>query len=569
METSEIPSRSSAKKTPARKGRKSKGKAPKKSNQKVKPTESNELNVSDENLNETVESSSVDMVDSKAEIVTKEKTLTETIEIGQKSKGEAVTNSKQKANIEDSKKDENIDKSVEMNIENIGHSKEEILTKMKATGSPETERKSRGKAAKRTKNQAKTKDSELNMTDVNLDKSVEMMTGTAENVDISKKDTVTKDVVKPVEKHVKKTENVESSENVTERMETLVSETTEIRLESDNAKSVMEEQTKTSNALSESDDKEKVDLEKSKEQKEKVNETECSEAGKLEDSDLLFNTKLSESKNQSDIEGKVEVKDLTGALKEKQCTVQNQKPELPSIVSESAMDTEESQIKAKESSSENEKTIETLADKVNKKNDKPLTDADGQKDPKLKESEQQKRNNTENTVVELNDRCADVGLVSVSDTHEGDSVEKVKSNSNKEVEAKTSKTDKSDIDDEKNNDSMDKGAIAAMEDSRDPDTVKMPKIGESQTEINTGACAVEDASKSLKQSSDDSLGKEAAMLKENVEEPASAKVSVKEKTDTEVKIETAVEKEAQMSTDSESTPKKYNDTMETEGKSVA
>ena len=583
METNETPSKASTKKPPARKGRKSKGKAPKTSKQKVKPPEDSELNVTAEGLDKSVESSSLDMVDLTAEIVTKEKivteTVTETLEIGQKSKGKAVTNSKQKANIEDDKKDENSDKSVEMNIENIDSSEAEVVTKIIDTKCVETGRKSRGKAAKNSKKKSKSnEDSELNFTGESLDKSAEMMTKNAENVELSKKGTITKEVVKPVERHEKNSENVERK-NVTERMEMTVNVTTENRLESDNSKSVceadkvLEEQTNTFKAKSESDYKDNVDLDKSKKQKAGLDKSECSAADKIEDSGLPVDRQsVSKANNQSDVQGKLEVKDLTETLEKKQCTVQNEnspKPELPGLISGSAMDTEETQMKAKESSSEKEKRIETLVDEVSKKNDKPLTDADGQKDPKVKESEHQKRNDNENT-AELNDRCADVGLVSVSDTHKGDSVsvEKVQSNSDKELGAKTSKTDKSNVDNEKNNDSVDKGAIAVMEDSRDSDVIKVSKTGESQTEINTSARAVEDASKCLKQP-DDSLGKEAAALKENLVEPHAAKVSAKQKTDMEVKIENAVEKDGQMSADSESTPQKYDDTMETEGKSEA
>ena len=169
METNETPIRASPKKTPARKGRKSKGKAAKKSNQKAKPTEDSELNVTDENL----------------------------------------------------------DKSVETNTEKVDNSKEETITKqITVTESVENGRKSKGKAAKRSNQKVK---SELNVTDVNFDKSVENMEKYTENLDHSKKETVNKEMDKSVESLEKNTESVDNSKNKTKS----VSETSENMIECD------------------------------------------------------------------------------------------------------------------------------------------------------------------------------------------------------------------------------------------------------------------------------------------------------------------------------------------------
>ena len=236
METDEIPSKTSIKKTPARKGRKSKGKTPKRSNQKVEPVEKSEQKVDIKTVDTTVEEKTADISKSrKTERITQEKTESENVKAEQtlKEKG-MVIGSVKELPTNNSAREENLVKSVEKNIENTDsdRSKEEIITEIKET--VESGKKSRGRASKQSKKKASLTESEMSVTDKALDKSHEIMT---EAVGILKKDSVMEES-KSDERREKKAENIDSA------VDTSVSKTIENRLENDNVKSASKD-TKT------------------------------------------------------------------------------------------------------------------------------------------------------------------------------------------------------------------------------------------------------------------------------------------------------------------------------------
>ena len=236
METDKIPSKTSIKKTPARKGRKSKGKTPKRSNQKVEPVEESEQKVDIKTVDTTVEEKTADISKSrKTERITQEKTESENVKAEQtlKEKGMAKGSVKELP-TNNSAREENLVKSVEKNIENTDsdRSKEEIITEIKET--VESGKKSRGRASKQSKKKASLTESEMSVTDKALDKSPEIMT---EAVGILKKDSVMEES-KSDERHEKKAENIDSA------VDTSVSKTIENRLENDNVKSASKD-TKT------------------------------------------------------------------------------------------------------------------------------------------------------------------------------------------------------------------------------------------------------------------------------------------------------------------------------------